>query len=75
LLNQGAGWLVAFYERMTIDAEMLQMMAAWMDCYYRQRCFGARGGLGGRPWGLFFRHGTHLARYEAAFYSSLLSDW
>lgn len=80
VLNQGAGWLegglVASFEKLLIDAEMLQMMAAWMDGIPVDS-----GSLGldaineVGPGGHFFGAAHTLERYSTAFYSPMLSDW
>ena len=80
VLNQGAGWLegglVASYEKLIIDAEMLQMMAAWMGgLVVDDDALGLDAVAEVGPGGHFFGAAHTLARYESAFYSPLLSDW
>jgi len=80
LLYQGAGWLegglTASYEKLIIDAEILQMMAEVM-----QPIEVSEGSLGldaiaeAGPGGHFFGTAHTLERYETAFYSPLVSDW
>ena len=80
MLNQGAGWLegglVASFEKMIIDAEMLQMMAAWMDGFSvddSTLALDAVNEVG--PGGHYFGTEHTLERYQTAFYQPLLSDW
>ena len=80
VLNQGAGWLegglVASFEKLIIDAEMLQIIAAWtegIDCSYEAIGLNAVAEVG--PGGHFFGAAHTLERYEHAFYQPLVSDW
>jgi trimethylamine--corrinoid protein Co-methyltransferase len=80
LLNHAAGWLegglVASYEKLILDAEMLQMMAAWMEPPAMDSdAFGFESIAEVGPGGHFFGTEHTLARYETAFYKPLLSDW
>ncbi|WP_350335780.1 trimethylamine methyltransferase family protein [Coralliovum pocilloporae] len=80
ILHQGAGWLegglVASYEKLIIDAEMLQMMAAWMDgLTINEDEIGLDAISEVGPGGHFFGTAHTLERYEHAFYQPLLSDW
>jgi trimethylamine--corrinoid protein Co-methyltransferase len=80
LLYQGAGWLegglTASYEKLIIDAEILQMMAEVL-----QPLEVSEGSLGldaiaeVGPGGHFFGTAHTLERYETAFYEPLVSDW
>jgi trimethylamine--corrinoid protein Co-methyltransferase len=80
LLYQGAGWLegglTASYEKLIIDAEILQMMAEVL-----QPLEVSEGSLGldaiaeVGPGGHFFGTAHTLERYETAFYTPLVSDW
>jgi trimethylamine--corrinoid protein Co-methyltransferase len=80
LLYQGAGWLegglTASYEKLIIDAEILQMMAEVL-----QPIEVSEGSLGfdaiaeAGPGGHFFGTAHTLERYETAFYTPLVSDW
>ena len=59
-----AGWLggglVASFEKLIIDAEMLQMMAAWLKPPRgRRRVPGPGRHRRGRPWRPFLRHRPH----------------
>ncbi len=80
LVHHGAGWLegglVASFEKMILDAEMLQMMAAFLDPIVvddDSLAFEAIAEVG--PGGHFFGAAHTLARYETAFYSPMVSDW
>ncbi len=76
----GAGWLegglTASFEKMILDAEMLQMMAAFLDPVVvddDSLGFEAIAEVG--PGGHFFGTAHTLARYETAFYEPIVSDW
>ena len=81
LLYQGAGWLegglTASYEKLIIDAEILQMMSEVLqplEVSTRPRLgFDAIAEVG--PGGHFFGTAHTLERYETAFYRPLVSDW
>lgn len=80
ILNQGAGWLegglVASFEKLILDAEMLQMMAAYLEppvINSEELGLAAIAEVG--PGGHFFGSSHTLARYEHAFYAPLVSDW
>jgi len=80
VLNQGAGWLegglVASFEKLLIDAEMLQMMAAWMDgLAVDDETLGLDAIHEVGPGGHFFAAAHTLERYSTAFYAPLISDW
>jgi trimethylamine---corrinoid protein Co-methyltransferase len=80
ILNQGAGWLegglVASFEKLIIDAEMLQMMAAYLEpLTVDEGSLGLSAIAEVGPGGHFFGSSHTLARYESAFYAPLLSDW
>lgn len=80
LVNHAAGWLegglTASYEKLIIDAEMLQMMAEYLqpievdDASMGLDAIAAVG-----PGGHFFGSPHTIERYETAFYSPLVSDW
>ncbi|MFO1036339.1 MAG: trimethylamine methyltransferase family protein [Geminicoccaceae bacterium] len=80
MVMHAAGWmgggLVASFEKLVIDADMLQMMAAWLvppivdDVSLGLDAIAAVG-----HGGHFFGTPHTLARYETAFYSPLVSDW
>ncbi len=80
LVHHGAGWLegglVASFEKMILDAEMLQMMAAFLDPIVvddDSLALDAIAEVG--PGGHFFGAAHTLARYETAFYAPMVSDW
>lgn len=80
LIKQGAGWieggLTASFEKFIIDAEMLQMMQAFMTPPdMREQEFGLSAMEEVGPGGHFFSTKHTLERYESAFYSPLISDW
>ncbi len=80
LLYQGAGWLegglTASYEKLILDAEILQMMSEVLQPLIVDDAslgFDAIADVG--PGGHFFGTAHTLERYETAFYQPLLSDW
>ena len=80
LLYQGAGWLegglTASFEKLIIDAEILQMMAEVLVPFVVDEAelgFEAMVDVG--PGGHFFGTAHTLERYETAFYRPLVSDW
>jgi trimethylamine--corrinoid protein Co-methyltransferase len=80
LLYQGAGWLegglTASFEKLVLDAEILQMMAELcvpIPVDEDELAVAALAEVG--PGGHFFAAPHTLERYETAFYRPLLSDW
>ena len=80
LLMHGVGWLegglVASFEKMVVDAEMLQMMALTLDPIDTSEhalAIPAMAEVG--PGGHFFGAAHTLEHYETAFYTPLVSDW
>ena len=80
LVNHAAGWLegglTASYEKLIIDAEMLQLMAEYlvpMEVNDDALALDAIKSVG--PGGHFFGAAHTLDRYETAFYAPMLSDW
>jgi trimethylamine--corrinoid protein Co-methyltransferase len=80
LVNHAAGWLegglTASYEKLIIDAEMLQMLAAYLEPIDVDEATLAveaiaEVGHGGH----FFASPHTMERYESAFYAPLVSDW
>ena len=80
MISHGAGWLegglVASFEKLIIDAEMLQMMAE----YFRpiemdEDALGLTAIAEVGPGGHFFGAAHTLARYKTAFYEPMVSDW
>jgi trimethylamine---corrinoid protein Co-methyltransferase len=79
-IKHAAGWmeggLVASYEKMVLDAELLQGMSEFLQPLKVDTAtlaFDAIAEVG--PGGHFFGSAHTLARYETAFYAPLLSDW
>ena len=80
LILHGAGWmeggLVASYEKMVMDAEMIQGMTEFMQpLEINDDTLGVDAIMEVGPGGHFFGSAHTLARYETAFYAPLLSDW
>ncbi len=80
LVNHAAGWLegglTASFEKLVVDAEMLQMMTEYMrpiEVNDDTLALAAIKDVG--PGGHFFGAAHTLQRYETAFYSPLVSDW
>jgi len=80
LLYQGAGWLegglTASFEKLILDAELLQQMARLLQPLKiddDELGLDAIAEVG--PGGHFFGSAHTLARYETAFYQPFLSDW
>ena len=80
VMMHGLGWieggLCASFEKVIIDAEMLQMMAEFLkplDTSRDELAIDAMADVG--PGGHFFGTQHTLDRYETAFYSPMLSDW
>ena len=80
LMLHGAGWLegglTASFEKMIIDAEMLQMMAAFLEpLEVNDATLGLEAMAEAGPGGHFFGTAHTLERYETAFYTPMVSDW
>lgn len=80
LVNHAAGWLegglTASFEKLIIDAEMLQMMAEYLQpIVVDDDSLGLEAIAAVGPGGHFFGSPHTLQRYETAFYSPLVSDW
>ncbi len=80
LLYQGAGWLegglTASFEKLIVDAEILQMMAEVLVPFdVDEAALGIDAIAEVGPGGHFFGSSHTLERYETAFYRPLLSDW
>jgi trimethylamine--corrinoid protein Co-methyltransferase len=80
LLMHGAGWmeggLHAGFEKMILDAELLQMVAAFLDPIIVDEGtlgFSAIEEVG--PGGHFFGAAHTQARYRTAFHKPMISDW
>ncbi len=80
LVYHAAGWLegglTASFEKLVIDAEMLQMIAEYLqpivvdDDHLAVEAIAEVG-----PGGHFFGSSHTMQRYERAFYSPMVSDW
>jgi trimethylamine--corrinoid protein Co-methyltransferase len=80
LVNHALGWLegglCASYEKIILDAEMLQQMAALLEpLEVDEDTLGLDAIREVGPGGHFFGAAHTLARYETAFYAPILSDW
>ena len=80
LLYQGAGWLegglTASFEKLILDAELLQMMAEVLtpiEVNDETLALPTIAEVG--PGGHFFGAAHTLERFETAFYRPMLSDW
>jgi trimethylamine---corrinoid protein Co-methyltransferase len=80
LVYHAAGWLegglTASFEKLVIDAEMLQMIAEYLQPIViddDSLALDAIAEVG--PGGHFFGSPHTLERYERAFYSPMVSDW
>lgn len=80
IVIHGMGWLegglCASFEKMIVDAEMLQMMAEFLQpLEVSEETLGLDAIAEVGPGGHFFGSPHTLARYENAFYAPMLSDW
>jgi trimethylamine--corrinoid protein Co-methyltransferase len=80
MVMHGAGWmeggLVASFEKLIVDAEMLQMMAEFLQpIVVDEDTLGLSAIAEVGPGGHFFGAAHTLARYETAFYAPIVSDW
>jgi trimethylamine--corrinoid protein Co-methyltransferase len=80
LIYHGAGWmeggLTASFEKIVLDAEMLQMMTEILiPIAVDDEALGLDAIREVGPGGHFFGAAHTLARYETAFYSPMLADW
>ena len=80
MVLHAAGWLggglTASFEKLIIDAEMLQMMAAYMQPFEVSDATLALDAIREvGPGGHHFGTSHTFARYETAFYTPLLSNW
>ena len=80
LVNHAAGWLegglTASFEKLIIDAEMLQMLAEYLrplEVNDDELALEAIVDVG--PGGHFFGSPHTMQRYEHAFYEPMVSDW
>ena len=80
MVLHAAGWLggglTASFEKLIVDAEMLQMMSAYFEPFEVSETTLALDAIREvGPAGHFFGTAHTIARYEQAFYSPLLSNW
>jgi trimethylamine---corrinoid protein Co-methyltransferase len=80
LLYQGAGWLegglTASYEKLILDAELLQQMAEVLTpVQVDEDSLAVEAIAAVGPGGHFFGSAHTLERFETAFYQPMLSDW
>ena len=80
MIKHAAGWLegglTASFEKMVIDAELLQMMTDFLlPLEVNDDTLGLDAIREVGPGGHFFGSTHTLARFETAFYPPLLSDW
>lgn len=80
LVYHGAGWmeggLTASFEKIVLDAEMMQMMAETLrPIEVDEASLGLEAIREVGPGGHFFGAAHTLERYETAFYQPMLSDW
>jgi trimethylamine--corrinoid protein Co-methyltransferase len=80
ILYQGAGWLegglTASFEKLILDAEMLQQVAQVLQpLVVDDDTLGVDAIAEVGPGGHFFGSAHTLARFESAFYQPMLSDW
>ncbi len=80
LLKHGAGWLegglCASFEKVILDADLLQMVAAYLEpLEISDASLGLDAVRDVGPGGHFFGTEHTQARYETAFYAPILSDW
>ena len=80
LVNHAAGWLegglTASFEKLIIDAEMLQMMAEYLQpIVVDDDSLGLDAIAAVGPGGPFFGSPHTMERYETAVYAPLVSDW
>jgi trimethylamine--corrinoid protein Co-methyltransferase len=80
LVNHSAGWLegglVASFEKLVIDAEMLQMIAEYLEPITVDEDSLALDAIREvQPGGHYFGATHTLSRYETAFYAPIVSDW
>jgi len=80
MVLHAAGWLegglVASFEKMVIDADMLGMMAAFLEpLEVTDETLALEAIREVGPGGHFFGAAHTLARYETAFHAPMVSDW
>ena len=79
-LMHGAGWmeggLTASFEKMVLDADLLQMIAKFLEpINFSEDEFGLNAISEVGPGGHYFGSNHTRQRYQSAFYAPILSDW
>ena len=70
------GGLTASYEKLILDAEMLQMMQAWMEPMVTDdAALGLEAIAEAGPGGHFFGTAQTMGSYQTAFHQPMLSNW
>ena len=80
VMHHACGWLegglTASFEKLIVDAEMLQMMAQYLQPVEVNEATLAIDAIASvEPGAHFFGAAHTLERYETAFYTPLVSDW
>ncbi len=80
MVLHAAGWLngglTGSFEKLILDAEMLQMMSAYLEPFEVSTATLGRDAIREvGPAGHFFGAAHTMARYETAFYQPMLSNW
>ena len=80
MIYHAAGWqeggLVASYEKLIVDCEMLQAMGRILTpLVFEDDDFGLEAHAEVAPGGHFFGASHTMSRYQTAFYEPFLSDW
>jgi trimethylamine--corrinoid protein Co-methyltransferase len=80
VVKHALGWLegglCTSYEKIILDAEMLQLIAATLEpLEMSEDALGIEAMREVGPGSHFFQAAHTMARYESAFYAPLLSDW
>ena len=80
LVKHGAGWmedgLCASFEKMVLDADLLQMVAEFLEPIdFSDAAFGIEAIREVGPGGHFLGSEHTMERYRDAFYAPILSDW
>ncbi len=80
MIIHGAGWLegglVASFEKLIIDVEMMQMMAEFVEpLVVNEETLAIEAMREVQPGGHYFGTSHTMERYDSAFYSPVVSDW
>ena len=79
-IAHGGGWLegglVASFEKLIIDVEMMQMMAEFVEpLVVNEDTLAIEAMREVQPGGHYFGTSHTMERYDSAFYSPVVSDW